>query len=265
MHDDEHWSGVELTLISNTNNQPLSKSYSLKDGKIEKTPAANMLAGTAERLTLKAGNEAHGLLRLLGGMQAHQAITLGRVLSGTGALNEKFQITTASRLHDAPPGTIARTRSFFEFPRGTGFALADLDLKGAPAGVLTRLEDVGLRRLMIDLYPAMANVASISRGSLSSAVHVEGDPARRAGAGGEHAFLLLDDVSRTPQFLGALHRLAWANGFGWIMVDKAGRLHARSIVDVSVGQPERLVFEGDPASLGPGLVLDPAARRPNQT
>jgi len=52
-----------------------------------------------------------------------------------------------------------------------------------------------------------------------------------------------DDIPRT---LAALSDRLWLNGCGWLVVGAAGQVLVRSIVDASVGTPERLVFEGAP-------------------
>ena len=59
--------------------------------------------------------------------------------------------------------------------------------------------------------------------------------------------------------LKALHKRAWTAGLGWGMVGTAGQFLERSIVDVSVGSPERLVFEGAPVVVAP-LVQDTSRR-----
>ena len=48
---------------------------------------------------------------------------------------------------------------------------------------------------------------------------------------------------------------------GWIMVAGRGALLTRSIVDITVGSPERLVFEGPPQVVAP-LAQDEAKRAP---
>src|SRR3954451_24312874 len=62
-------------------------------------------------------------------------------------------------------------------------------------------------------------------------------------------------------FLDTLEARVWLAGLGWIMVAKRGALLVRSIVDTSVGLPERLVFEGPPEVVHP-LRQDHAARMP---
>jgi hypothetical protein len=54
------------------------------------------------------------------------------------------------------------------------------------------------------------------------------------------------------EFLQALHKACWRDGFGWCIFDKVGKAHARSLVDLSVQGAEWLMYEGL-ADLGPGL------------
>ena len=75
------------------------------------------------------------------------------------------------------------------------------------------------------------------------------------GSGGLHVYVFVKDGTDIPRFLEALQKRAWLAGFGWIMVGGCGQLLVRSIVDTSVGLPERLVFEGPPQIVAP-LVQD---------
>ena len=65
----------------------------------------------------------------------------------------------------------------------------------------------------------------------------------------------------THAFLDTLLKRAWLSGYGWIYVGKRGQLLVRSIVDASVGLPERLSFEGPPLVVAP-LTQDHSARHP---
>ncbi len=49
-----------------------------------------------------------------------------------------------------------------------------------------------------------------------------------------------------PRFLSDLYARCWLAGLGWGMASAAGTFLERSIVDKSVGSPERLIFEGRP-------------------
>ena len=66
------------------------------------------------------------------------------------------------------------------------------------------------------------------------------------------------------RFLEALHDRCWLAGLGWIALSKVGSYRDMSIIDVSVGAPERLVFEGAPI-VEPPLEQDRERRRPIAT
>jgi hypothetical protein len=57
-----------------------------------------------------------------------------------------------------------------------------------------------------------------------------------------------------------MHDRLWLHGLGWIRVSRVGSLLDRSLVDSSVGAPERLVFEGAPI-LEPPIRQDRTLRR----
>ena len=58
----------------------------------------------------------------------------------------------------------------------------------------------------------------------------------------------------------AAHERCWLAGYGWYLISASGQMLERSIVDVTVSQPERLFYEGQPM-LGRGLTQDTEARR----
>jgi hypothetical protein len=58
-----------------------------------------------------------------------------------------------------------------------------------------------------------------------------------------------------------LLKRAWLAGFGWINLSNAGSCLIRGPVDIAVGSPERLVFEGAPLVVPP-LAQDQEKRRP---
>ena len=68
-------------------------------------------------------------------------------------------------------------------------------------------------------------------------------------------FVRLQKAQQIPQSLLALHARCWENGLGYFIISKSGQLLDRSIIDVSVGSPERLIFTADPI-LGIGVKRD---------
>jgi hypothetical protein len=75
-------------------------------------------------------------------------------------------------------------------------------------------------------------------------------------ANGLHFYVLVKNGECVPHLLKLIHHRLWAAGLGFFMISKAGGLLERSLVDVSVGSPERLIFEAAP------IVEPPLTRSP---
>ena len=73
--------------------------------------------------------------------------------------------------------------------------------------------------------------------------------------------MLVRDGADIERFLADLEGRCWLAGLGWIALSAAGSYLVRSIIDVTVGAPERLCFEA-PAIIEAPLAQDPVARRP---
>jgi len=69
---------------------------------------------------------------------------------------------------------------------------------------------------------------------------------------GFHLFVRLKQAQSAPEALQALHARCWDSGYGYHMISKSGQLLDRSIIDVTVGSPERLIFTSEPI-LGPPI------------
>jgi hypothetical protein len=111
------------------------------------------------------------------------------------------------------------------------------------------------------VLPAFHDVARVIRLSTSAGLLRTDTGMPVGGSGGEHVYPLVADATDIPRFLDTLHARCWLAGFGWMVVGVAGQLLERSIVDRSVGAPERLVFEGPPIVVPP-LAQDAEARQP---
>ena len=86
--------------------------------------------------------------------------------------------------------------------------------------------------------------AHVERASTSAGISNTATGQTFAGSGGMHIYVLAEDGADIPRALAALSDRLWLNGCGWLNVGAAGQVLTRSIVDASVGSPERLVFEG---------------------
>ena len=221
--------------------------------------ACRMSSGEAKRVPLPGGAQA--LANLIDNMAPNEALSLGRLVSGVG---ESAPVKTVSRLKSAPGGTIARSKDFLEFiPDTPAFMLLDIDRKGMPPAVADRIKAAGgVVPLLTELFPALMKGARVERGSTSAGISNTATGQAFAGSGGMHIYMLVEDGADIPRALAALSDRLWLNRCGWLHVGAAGQILTRSIVDASVGSPERLVFEGAP-NIEPPLVQDLNARRPS--
>ena len=227
---------LAMTRILSTKPAILTKSFFLKDNKIEKTSIAQMTRGAAELVEVVGLS---GLRDLLDGLPRNAALVYG-----VAAAHPQAEIV---RDPDLPkhPGAISRTRRFFGFRRAPGVWMLDYD----PQGDETPVAPADLLATFRGLAPCLAAVPILWRASASSGI------ARAGEAGplkGQRLYVPVSDAARIPEAGKALTALLWAAGHGRIIIGKAGQALERSVFDAAVWQPERLDFAAAPA-VGQGL------------
>ncbi len=116
----------------------------------------------------------------------------------------------------------------------------------------------GVWGALVKAVPELEGVGRVLRASTTAGLRAAGKPI--TGGSGEHIYVLVEDIADTRRFLTAAHERCWLAGYGWYLISASGQMLERSIVDVTVAQPERLFYEGAPV-LGRGLTQDAAARR----
>jgi hypothetical protein len=249
---------IEITVFAKRGGA-LSKRISMnKDGTLNSDGSACVMAkGEARRVKVR---DAKHLADLISAMEQNQALALGTPRYG---LDDTLKIVTAAKLGEASSDTCARTADDIVYRHGApAFVLHDFDTKGMPPHVRAKLEEAGgFWPALVSVLPELASAALVMRGSTSSGLSRSDTGEKFEGAKNVHAYVLVADGSDAVRYLRALHDQCWLNGFGWQIVDKAGGLLDRSIVDRSVGGSERLVFEGGPVLVKP-LVQDKKARKP---
>jgi hypothetical protein len=119
----------------------------------------------------------------------------------------------------------------------------------------------GLWPAIVAAVPALASAARVSRLSTSAGLSDSRNGLKFEGSGGQHIYVPVQDGADIPRFLEALYQRVWLAGFGWGVPSRSGAFFERSLVDRSVGAPQRLVFEGAPTLQRP-LCQDKAARTP---
>ena len=251
-------SSICITRVRKSGGGLLSKRIALgDDGKpLSDGSPCRMWAGSASRVEIARG--ASGLADLIADLDSSEALILGDHIAD----DETIELVKDREANPAK-GSYGRTLSSFRFRDGEPAAvLLDFDRKGMPAAVAERLEAMGgFEEAIAALLPGLDGYARVIRSSTSAGLYNAETGERFPAGGGLHLYLLVQDGSDIPRFLCDLQARAWLAGYGWIMVAGRGALLTRSIVDITVGSPERLVFEGRP-NVVPPLAQDEAERAP---
>ena len=237
---------LTFTIFESIRPAMLTKRFTLDaDGAIVKTPAAQMVEGRARTVEVANLDE---LSALLDGMTSAQAAGYGIAPGHPDA-----RIVPDERVPD-DAAAISRSRCFFQFAPRPGVMMLDHD--GHPDG---SLDPDALRAMLVEAVPELADVPMLWRASASSGIETcDGDAL--TGINGQRLYVAVSDASCIPDAGRALATRLWAAGIGWFNVSRAGSLLARTIVDTSVWQPERLDFAGPPV-LGEGLRRAPPPAR----
>lgn len=249
---------IRITRMKKAGLALLSKRISLgEDGRpVSYGSPCRMTNGSATRVTLDWGTPANDLAALILDLGSHEALVLG----DHSAQDDTIEIVLKEHVG---PGRYGRSLDTFQFNDGEpAVTLLDHDQKAMPESVRAVLEEHGgFEGALTSLIPSYPTLARVTRASTSAGLRNEETGETFPGNGGQHVYLFAQNGADIPRFLEDLQKRAWLTGMGWIMVSARGSLLIRSIVDVTVGSPERLVFEGAPRVAAP-LVQDPEARRP---
>jgi len=238
---------------------PLSKAISLdEDGiPVSDGSACTMSQGVARNITVNNLTEFGAFLPKL---KSENAISLGTIKDvgpdGTA------DIVTKSQLENHPDA-ISRSKEHITFAPGSpGLLLVDFDQKGMPTDVVQKLETVGgVWNALAETCPDLTSAGYAQRASTSASLMRRDTGEVFPSSGGVHIYIAACDAADIPRATKVLHQRLWLAGYGWHWLGKVGQILERSIVDQSVGSPERLVFEGPPV-LQPPLVQSAKDRKP---
>ena len=231
-----------LTIIGNANGLMTKSIEKTADG-INITAVAALSLG---RYTTTSFGCMQDFADLLDALEPRHAIMTGTPADGVP--EEGDVVSTASKLNG---NTVTRTQKNFVHHREPTFIPFDKDTKGA-----SKLPEKSYWEMLVELAPKLEDAAHLVRTSTSSGLWDTETNTRVPGSCGEHAWIVGDDGTDTRRFLHSMHERAWLHGWGWIIITKAGTMLERSIIDVAVDGPERLVFEANPV-LGKGLRQEP--------
>jgi len=232
----------KFTVLTSTNRN-LNKEFRIgPEGEIVKSPNAILTTGWAET---RSADTPADLNDLIDSLAFNQALALGVLKVGT-----KSPIGT--KASGAP---VTRSKDHFEFADGPGWLLWDFDAGTMPPEVAARVDDLGgPLNALFDIWREARDAAYLIRASSSDGIRYPDGAA--ISSQGLHGFFRIENAQDSSEILSTLQQRAWPAGLAWYTSSKSGSLLERSIVDASVGSPERLVFEAPPTLLG-GVTRDP--------
>ena len=230
---------ISVTVIESLQPKFMTKKFSLKpDGTLLKTSIAELTRGRCQRFDVTT---LHQFSSLLDGLKPNQAMLYG-IAPGHPAAN----VVTKTALAATPmENTVTRSREFFQFAPAPGIMMLDHD--GVQEGH-DQLTPDELRGKLIEAAPVLADAPMLWRPSASSSI-TAADGRQLTGIGGQRIYIAVADASQIPTAGKALNDLLWSAGMGWIRIGVAGQSLERTLIDVSVWQPERLDFAAVPVLL----------------
>ena len=121
------------------------------------------------------------------------------------------------------PGTIARSKEFFQFADGRPAPmLLDHDRKGMPDRVAEAMGQEGFG-VVLYVAPELRGAARVTRASTSAGLLNARTGKSFPGSGGLHVYLFVKDGADIPRALEVLHDRATLKGYGWGWISKAAR------------------------------------------
>jgi hypothetical protein len=245
---------IEITVFTNSSG-PLSKALELDDnGSVRKSKdVSHMSAGTACRTRI---DSLETIRTLLDTLTPCQAISIGSMRAD---LPDTCTVTTAHNLTpNSPKNLIARSQEYLEHRQGkSALLLVDVDTKGMPTSIKTRIDENGGHiATIVEVIPDLMRSGYVYRSSTSSNLYNSDTGSTLQGSDGLHIYIPVADGADIKRSLRVMHERMWLAGYGWYVISASGDLLERSLIDVAVGGPERLIYEGAPV-LRPPLAQSP--------
>ena len=220
--------------IIGADNHPVVKRFFWTGTKLESDHSAYIASGYAQ--TIEA-SDPQSLLQIIENLSPNEALALGVLPE----YERRYTLVTNAK---RTVTSIARTKEFFQFPNGPGWMLLDLDAKDLPDEIIERVAGRHLFDVILDAVPELQSAAYVLRASSSAGIILP--DGTHNPATGFHVWVLVQEASHIPDILKTISDILWSRGLGFIKVSKAGNLLERTLIDLAVGSPERLVFESDP-------------------
>lgn len=221
----------------------LGKHFEVAAGKIVPSSKTSFSEGSVRILPAP---DAAALWAIFAGLDQNQAAGTGRLRDGD----------SAAVSGGGWSGTIKRNTDNLMFLKEPGWLPVDYDTKGMPQSTRDKIDALGgIANAIYSIWPEAATGDRLFLSSSSNGVTAAGLPP--LSSDGMHLYFLISDVSRSEEVLKTLRDRAWNAGLAWCMPNTPETaVLERCIIDITVGSPERLLFEARP-TLGPGVARDP--------
>ena len=238
---------ITLTKFTADGDTLMTKKIELVDGKLQKTSAPQLASGSAERMVIKKLSDIENIINDL---EPNQCIS-------TGVFDlEECDITTTAKLTERAiaSGFRPRTKKHMEQPE-SGVVLLDFDPSPFMPGHLKISGPEQLMEKLQEVIPELNGIGWTATTSCSSGISASDGSVETPDSGGLHVYFNTKFI--LPTNLQTLLRTRlWNTGMGFIALAKNGAMLERTLLDLSVLSPERLIFEARPA-LGEGLEQSP--------
>lgn len=159
---------------------------------------------------------------------------------------------------------ISRSAAHFPAPAGPALFGLDLDVKGWPPELLSRVKAFPeqIAGVLATVAPTFGDAAGLVRASSSAGVRNRESGQETDRGAGQHRFYIGSDGREIARAVTALHERLILAGWGYGFVFESGYIDVRSLIDRSASiASERLWFEGQVKLADPRLELVPNGRK----
>lgn len=224
---------MKLTIITNGDGL-LTKRITHDGGKLHKETFANIQHGTAKRIECNSFGE---LRTVFEGLRHDQAIV-------HCPHNHEYDLVPLTTKAKVGNGKIARSNEFFDYAQGESVPMS-FDYDGDER--ITR--DQWLENAK-RVCAAFENVGVVVMPSSSGSIYKDGELV--GDSTGMRIIVGVQDASDIPRASKALAARCWLAGLGNIFISADGKMHERTIFDLTMHQPTRIDFLAG-AELGEGV------------
>jgi len=182
---------------------------------------------------------------LIAGLGPQQALCLSTSDYRPDPSDGEPQAICSQHLTKINPGAITRSLDHLRYEQGQP-ALILFDRDNGDGEAMTQSRALAILGEMLPGFDALGYVSTHSSSSFIS----DADGTVLRGEGNTHTLMAAADGADIPRFKAALEGRLWLAGYGRAFVTSNGNFLARTVFDMAVFSPERLVYEGPPTLTG---------------